>query len=515
MQKITIDVKRETFDVAAVEGSANSIQILFVNSPSEWGDDGLSAYALFSKGEKGEIYSVNKASMTVNVPNFAVAENEGFKVTLFAMNSDATTPYRYVMSPVWVQVKEGYECEVISGPSKDNMDAFCTLIQAFQGYAEAEAARVNSEAWRVDAENQRFASEAERLDAEIARSEAENDRQIHENERKAAEITRTDSEYERLTAELARVEAENERVVAELARSEFENQRLRAELERVEAEKARVIAENERAAAEVNRNVKITEHDADITVLKTSMSAASNDIAALEEKEKTLSENGALHSKDIANLKNDVSDIGGQASDNAEDIARIKGGSTVVEKAKCDRNGNIIDATYAKKSELLAEISARNAFECDITPRLAAVEELADGNSKDIGELAGNVDTHNTEIKAIGSRLDAHDSEIGSLVDFVFADLITDVPATLEAKREYCFGEVEALSLVFPTIANAGDVIYLTFKSGEVATTLAIDTTNTTDIEVIPEANCYYDIFAKFNGSVWLVNYSEYLVSEV
>ena len=114
MQKITIDGKRETFDVAAVEGSANSIEISFVNSPSEWGDDGLSVYALFSKEEKGEIYSVNKASMTVNVPNFAVAENEGFKVTLFAMNSDATTPYRYVMSPVWVLVKEGYECEVIS-----------------------------------------------------------------------------------------------------------------------------------------------------------------------------------------------------------------------------------------------------------------------------------------------------------------------------------------------------------------------------------------------------------------
>ena len=92
---------------------------------------------------------------------------------------------------------------------------------------------------------------------------------------------------------------------------------------------------------------------------------------------------------------------------------------------------------------------------------------------------------------------------------------ITEPPTILEINKEYNFGEVETLSLVFPTIANDGDVIYLTFKSGEVATTLAIDTTNTTDIEVVPEANCYYDIFAKFNGSVWLVNYSEYLVSEV
>ena len=92
---------------------------------------------------------------------------------------------------------------------------------------------------------------------------------------------------------------------------------------------------------------------------------------------------------------------------------------------------------------------------------------------------------------------------------------ITVIPTTLEANKEYSFGEVSTLSLAFPTIAENGDVIYLTFKSGATATTLAIDTTNTTDIEVIPEANCYYDIFAKFNGSVWLVNYSEYLVSEV
>lgn len=87
--------------------------------------------------------------------------------------------------------------------------------------------------------------------------------------------------------------------------------------------------------------------------------------------------------------------------------------------------------------------------------------------------------------------------------------------AILVTNKEYNVGEVTELSIVFPTIASDGDVIYLTFKSGDAATTLTIDTTNTSDIEIIPEANCYYDIFAKFNGHVWLVNYSEYLVSEV
>ena len=106
-------------------------------------------------------------------------------------------------------------------------------------------------------------------------------------------------------------------------------------------------------------------------------------------------------------------------------------------------------------------------------------------------------------------------SEFKSAINSLRPTPITVIPTTLEANKEYSFGEVTALSLVFPTIAENGDVIYLTFKSGATAATLTIDTTNTTDIEIVPEPNCYYDIFAKFNGSVWLVDYNEYLVSEV
>ena len=68
---------------------------------------------------------------------------------------------------------------------------------------------------------------------------------------------------------------------------------------------------------------------------------------------------------------------------------------------------------------------------------------------------------------------------------------------------------------VLVKIAKDGDVIYLTFYSGATPTTLTIDTTNTSDIEVVPEANTGYEIFGKYNGSVWIVNYSEYTVSEV
>lgn len=89
-----------------------------------------------------------------------------------------------------------------------------------------------------------------------------------------------------------------------------------------------------------------------------------------------------------------------------------------------------------------------------------------------------------------------------------------DISAVLKPNTQYNFGETASLNLAFPTVANDGDVIYATFMTGETATALTIDTTNTCDIELIPEINTGYEIFGKFNGSIWIVNYSEYTVSE-
>lgn len=98
---------------------------------------------------------------------------------------------------------------------------------------------------------------------------------------------------------------------------------------------------------------------------------------------------------------------------------------------------------------------------------------------------------------------------------------ITEIPETLEPNKAYNFGFVDNLSLSFPTYANDGDVIYITFFAEADEGTLAnlvIDTTNTTDIELIPENSTGYEIFAKYNGNAskfgidnyWIVNYSEF-----
>lgn len=182
---------------------------------------------------------------------------------------------------------------------------------------------------------------------------------------------------------------------------------------------------------------------------------------------------------------NSLSDVA--ISGSYEDLADTPALSAVA------TSGSYADLTDTP--ELSAVATSGSYTDLTDTPELSAVAE-----SGDYADLSGTPDI---------------DGKINEVKNELNPALITSVPTTLEVNKEYSFGEVTELALVFPTIAENGDVIYLTFKSGETATTLTIDTTNTTDIEVIPEANCYYDIFAKFNGSVWLVNYSEYLVSEV
>ena len=86
----------------------------------------------------------------------------------------------------------------------------------------------------------------------------------------------------------------------------------------------------------------------------------------------------------------------------------------------------------------------------------------------------------------------------------------TVVPTTLATNTAYNFGEVTELSLSFPTDAIDGDTIYITFTSGETATNLVVDTTNTSDFELIPEANSGYEICGKFNGVLWILSDFEY-----
>lgn len=108
----------------------------------------------------------------------------------------------------------------------------------------------------------------------------------------------------------------------------------------------------------------------------------------------------------------------------------------------------------------------------------------------------------------------------GNYIDLTYATKtelrptpITSTATAITANNSYNYGEQTELSIAFPTTANDGDVVYITFTSGATATVLTLDTTNTSDIELIPEANIGYEVYAKYNGTIWIVNYSDYTVT--
>lgn len=168
------------------------------------------------------------------------------------------------------------------------------------------------------------------------------------------------------------------------------------------------------------------------------------------------------------------------------DIDTILNGDRTVgmaDRALSDNEGNIIHETYAPLDGLLTGmVKVQQALSAD-------------------------------------TALQAHDDINGNMIHATYATKaelrptpITTIPSTLNANTPYNLGELTELLLLFPTTATDGDVIYITFESGATATNLTVDTSNTSDIDLIPEVNTGYEVYAKYNGSIWIVKYSDYEV---
>ena len=85
--------------------------------------------------------------------------------------------------------------------------------------------------------------------------------------------------------------------------------------------------------------------------------------------------------------------------------------------------------------------------------------------------------------------------------------------SVLETNSEYYLGDVSAdTALSFPSTAEIGDTIYINFTCAS-QFALTINTTYTSDIDIDIEEGVNYEIFATFNGSIWILGYNEYTVS--
>ena len=82
----------------------------------------------------------------------------------------------------------------------------------------------------------------------------------------------------------------------------------------------------------------------------------------------------------------------------------------------------------------------------------------------------------------------------------------TSIELTNVANHEYYYGVLANLDLKsLENGTNLGDMFYITFTSGEPATTLTVDRANAVFKEFKPEANSVVEICGKWNGSKWVV----------
>ena len=89
----------------------------------------------------------------------------------------------------------------------------------------------------------------------------------------------------------------------------------------------------------------------------------------------------------------------------------------------------------------------------------------------------------------------------------------TELDSTLIPNTDYYLGDISTDTiLAFPSEANIGDTIYINFNC-TTAFALTIDVTYTSDIDIDIESGVSYEIFANWNGSVWILGYNEYTVS--
>lgn len=74
-----------------------------------------------------------------------------------------------------------------------------------------------------------------------------------------------------------------------------------------------------------------------------------------------------------------------------------------------------------------------------------------------------------------------------------------------ESGYMYFLGEIESLSVGFPSNASLGDMIFISYTSGSSAINMAVTTDNTDGLsDIMQLANRYYELIGMWNGSSWM-----------
>ena len=83
----------------------------------------------------------------------------------------------------------------------------------------------------------------------------------------------------------------------------------------------------------------------------------------------------------------------------------------------------------------------------------------------------------------------------------------------LKVNSEYYIGELTSDTILeFPSTANRGDTIYINFSYPTIYSITILG--NISDIDIDPEEGKYYELFAHYNGIIWILGYNEYTVTD-
>lgn len=632
---INIDVIKQTYDVSPVEGDVNVIKVKFINTPSEWLDNGYGVYALFTKEKDSEIMSVDKNTWECEIPNRMVAVNSGVKVILYAMNSDTTNPKRWVIDPVWVAISEGldnsYEVTATSGLSKDNMDAISTLIQTISKYPAEEQKRVEAEKKRAEAEllregmvkdlgsydnidnyNQAIdgaktsglykiqytddvktvpcvflvISGVDFAGKELVYQMLMRGAYLNENETSIPLMrVYTDGAWSDSIYQFESSYYKNSNIINN-ANSEEMYPTNKGVSDYVFSEVNKVIGGAPDAfntlgkiATAIGNHVYNYNNPHQVTKKQLGLDNVNN----TSDEDKPLSDaakNALAEKLDKSAVRNPESVEGDpleevpsvaymldyvteKCKDNIVDLGTYKvevdpdTGNMIIDESSQFRNAvneakqtGIYKITHteagAKMPFILVVLGSVDLRGKDLVtqycfgdnpflpadynvPSLPRIRKYYYSNEKNAYVWTDDEYFNSESIFQTTTNL-VHDDtnfnenyefkypSVGSMVRYIDRKLqpeqpITTLPDILESNKEYIIGGfLDSVFISFPSIANKGDVIYITFYAENVdgLPNLVIDTTNTSDIELIPEPSAGYEIFAKYNGEIWIVDYSEY-----
>ncbi len=480
---IDVSVNKVTLPEGIAAGDVGSVNIRLINTPAEWSDKKV--YAMISQHGESEVYAfiADGGKWMMKVPAQHLKVRGSFAVVAFATSIESA--YRDVIPTVWVEVQEGLPIHADILPADDEVGRLTAMIELAETYASQlgdmeaikkkvdgieEGAEVNVQAdWaETDPESDAFIPNKPKIDAMLDPS---SDNAVA-NSAVAVSITAIGDALGNVRQNLGLLESE----VSKIGKIEADIGNLLLGIEPVVDSINTLAAENTMQGAELKRLDTAKANKAELKAVATSGSYA---------------------------------DLSAVPVENVGEVESI----SVFDETKYREKSAIYSGVYGSGITFILHVAKLG---------VGAIQMLLCGSVSEPVRVRQfiNITGKWTKWDVPISRYDYEGEVIHETYarkDELRPEPVRILPATLKANTPYNFETINPLTLSFPTTAKDGDVIYITFLCIDDATNLTIDTSNTTDIDLIPEPYMMYEIYAKFNASMqmWFLNYSEHKIPEV